>query len=128
MPTAPLPPLARTPDACYAIRTRKGVLGITYRVSFIRKGRTRAQLFRAHDYNSASAALQAARAWRDYMLQLEAMTGGPRRRLTREYPHWQMQTSQGLRPLRLRWDSPTWVCVVTNKELPNFITISLRQD
>ncbi len=54
------------------------------------------------------------------------LLAGPRRRLTREYAHWQVQTPQGLKPYRIRWDHfATWVCVVTNKELPDFVTITL---
>ena len=118
---------ARKPDPWYAIRTRKGAQGIAYRVSFTRHGKNVAKLFRARDFDNASAALKAARAWRDSMTQSllpetkqefsqrirpDNTSGCPgvylKRQVVRrgdwsgEYIHWQAQTPQGVKPFRSR--------------------------
>jgi hypothetical protein len=52
-----MPRHAPRPDPFYAIRTRKGTWGIVYRVSFRRRGKNVAKLFRARDFGNARAAL-----------------------------------------------------------------------
>lgn len=64
-----MPRHASKPDPWYAIRIRKDPWGIVYRVSFTRRGKNVAKLFRARDYDNAWSALKAARAWREQMTQ-----------------------------------------------------------
>ncbi len=118
---------ARKADPWYAIRTRKGKTGIVYRVSFTRRGKNVAKLFRARDYGDAGSALSAARAWRDRMCQVlkpetkqaysqrvraDNTSGCPgvylRRQVVRrgdwsgEYALWQARTPEGVKPKRTR--------------------------
>ena len=117
----------RKRDPWYAIRTRKGPMGVVYRVSLRRAGQIVWQLFRERDHGSAREALKAARQWRDRMArELEPETkqafserllptntsGQPgvylRRQVARrndkeyEYLHWQAQSPAGAKPWRSR--------------------------
>ncbi len=108
-------------------RSRKGPQGVVYRVSFTRHGKNVAKLFRARDYDNASSALRAARAWRDRMCRTlppetkqefsqrvrpDNTSGCPgvylKRQVVRrgdwrgEYVHWQAQSPQGVKPFRSR--------------------------
>jgi hypothetical protein len=122
-----MPRHARKPDPWYAIRTFNGPWGIVYRVSFTRRGKNVAKLFRARDYSDARAALKAAQAWRDSMarnlqpdtkqefcqrLRPENTSGCPgvylKRQVVRrgdwsgEYAFWQARPPQGVMPFRSR--------------------------
>ena len=117
----------RKRDPWYAIRTRRGPMGIVYRVSLRRAGQTVAELFRARDHGGAREALKAARQWRAQMaLELAPETkqayserllahntsGHPgvylRHQIARrngieyEYQYWQAQSPAGATPWRSR--------------------------
>ena len=117
----------RKSDPWYAIRVRRGTLGIVYRVSFTRAGTNVAALFRAREHGGARAALKAARAWRDktagelrpetkqefsqrlrpdntsgcagVYLKCQVVRRGD---WSGEYLHWQAQAPQGVTPFRSR--------------------------
>jgi hypothetical protein len=61
---------ARKPDPWHAVRTRRGPWTIAYRLSFTRRGRDVAKLFRVHDHDDSTSALRAARAWRETMTRM----------------------------------------------------------
>ena len=117
----------RKRDPWYAIGTRKGPMGVVFRVSLRRAGQTVWQLFRERDHGSARKALMAARQWRERIArELEPETkqafsqrllptntsGQPgvylRRQTVRrngtehEYLHWQAQSPAGAKPWRSR--------------------------
>jgi hypothetical protein len=114
-------------EPMYAIRMRPGKTGITYRVTFTRHDGTPTALFRESEYGSAKAALKAAQAWRDQMVQVlmpetkqafsqrvkaNNTSGCPgvylkrqtvrRGDRTGEYTFWQAQTPEGVKPFRSR--------------------------
>jgi hypothetical protein len=114
-------------DPWYAIRERIGPCGTAYLVRLTRKGALHTKRFRERDFGTASAALRAARAWRDDVARVHTpetkqafsgrsfphnTSGCPgvylkrqvivRRGKQYEYLHWQAQSPAGAKPWRSR--------------------------